>query len=498
MPLNYEIPNEDMDGLVCSSCNNYLSVFPIYLTNDNSAVCGRCTHSNKDFIRDVAYEAIAEFLQFPCCYKRNGCEERLSPHKLEEHEPACLFRILECPSKAYTRCKWLGHRTDLIKHFEENHLHLLLKTGEFKLNLDSSVKENLLKTFEDELFIVKKDFDARKQNFSCSVERFAAQSNSNRYSYLVKLLSDDRESWCKLPVKTTENGETVTADDDCIKLKLNCPAFIVVQIEIFKSDNTKQEYTVEKTVSLEKNADLDWEVLNELVCPVCYIIISSEIYQCTGGHSICNECKPVVKNCPLCRKDVLDTRNYALEKLIPFLTYPCKFHKDGCTYTSKCKEIKNHEENCNFGPFECPLKENCQVKIDRSRIVDHFERYHRHLILKSNRITSPFDVAEMRECLYLMKFLNNIFLVQYKYTNRQFYWTVQLIGTAEDCKKFKFDIDVIDNSKRKLRCYMKGFCVPIQEKIDFENPLKYIMLTYEQLQPMITTTLDYNIHIVKE
>lgn len=491
-----------MDELVCSSCSNYLSIFPIYLIgNKSNVLCGRCTPFNRDnLIRDEAYEAIAEFLQFPCCYKKNGCREELTPYKLEGHEVTCPFKLFECPTKIYTRCEWLGAGPDLLGHFEEDHSDLLLKTDEFRWSFGTSHKENLLMSFQDELFVVKKESDELKQCLSCSVQRFAARSNSKHYNYIIKLLSHSKDFWCKLPEKSTEDPQSVTVSREYIKEKLNDPESVIIQIEIVQADESKRNDSSETPVDVEKNPNLNWEMLNQLECPVCYDIMRPEIYQCANGHSICSRCKFTVQLCPLCRSNDMDIRNYSLEKITPFLKYPCKFYKSGCNYVSKSSEIMKHEETCEFGPCECPLKKagKCQMKIDKSKIFDHIERNHSSFILKSSRVTSPFNVNETRESFYLIKYSATSFLVRYKYENGKFYWTVQMMGSTEECKKFKFDIDVIDNSKNKLRCYLKGFCVSMQENINFDDPRKYIMLTYEQLQPLIVNTVDYNIHIIAE
>ena len=46
-------------------------------------------------------------------------------------------------------------------------------------------------------------------------------------------------------------------------------------------------------------------------CPVCYSICRTRIvYQCNGGHFVCNQCYPklTVKTCPTCRSEMFETR----------------------------------------------------------------------------------------------------------------------------------------------------------------------------------------------
>jgi len=59
-------------------------------------------------------------------------------------------------------------------------------------------------------------------------------------------------------------------------------------------------------------------IMSELECPICFELSRPPIYQCPEGHIICNNCRPRVSRCPVCRfvfQGMPDIRNRFIEKL---------------------------------------------------------------------------------------------------------------------------------------------------------------------------------------
>ena len=52
--------------------------------------------------------------------------------------------------------------------------------------------------------------------------------------------------------------------------------------------------------------------------------------QCRNGHVMCNNCRPKVQSCPICRDVDIDIRNMFAEKAITFMAIPCEFGQFGC------------------------------------------------------------------------------------------------------------------------------------------------------------------------
>lgn len=53
-------------------------------------------------------------------------------------------------------------------------------------------------------------------------------------------------------------------------------------------------------------------------CPVCMETMSSPIFQCQSGHSLCNSCTNTLcpPICPICRQPMTQMRNWQLEDII--------------------------------------------------------------------------------------------------------------------------------------------------------------------------------------
>lgn len=81
------LPEDVCDKLVCLLCKKYLSVNPIYAKKDGTgAICGRCKPPDEAvYFRDERYELLAQFVEFPCIYQKNGCPKSLVTKCLKDH-----------------------------------------------------------------------------------------------------------------------------------------------------------------------------------------------------------------------------------------------------------------------------------------------------------------------------------------------------------------------------------------------------------------------------
>ena len=106
-------------------------------------------------------------------------------------------------------------------------------------------------------------------------------------------------------------------------------------------------------------ANLSFSDLPE--CPVCLnTITEAPVFLCAGGHELCATCRGKLKDagqsCPVCKEELLDVRNRALEKLLDKLPKICKH--DGCNFArsgglSDAQVVKDHEEK------ECRQRQDC-------------------------------------------------------------------------------------------------------------------------------------------
>jgi hypothetical protein len=101
---------------------------------------------------------------------------------------------------------------------------------------------------------------------------------------------------------------------------------------------------------------LDWQLLEELECPVCFEYMSSPIKMCENGHNICGVCKERLSDCPNCKGTFVNGRNIVLEKLAATAVYPCKNKEAGCEETITVEDRENHLADCLFQRRECPFR----------------------------------------------------------------------------------------------------------------------------------------------
>ncbi|KAJ8943300.1 hypothetical protein NQ318_004741 [Aromia moschata] len=460
------IPSDTIDQMVCIMCQKHLSFFPVHVKEDGSgAICGRCKLTDGDtFLRDKAYESIAH-----------------------------------APRKDCTKCTWQGTCANLKDHFEKNHSKLLIVDAQFEINFLTSFKEKALLIFTDEHFIVHREVDLTKENFIFSVKHLKSNDTSESYCYFLQLLSGDKTYSCRLPKQATtgESNSITKFSNSFIKEKLHDADSVLIKINIIGSDveiPELEEECISIVKDVKKDPNINWGLLSELECPVCFEYMLPPIHQCVNGHSLCSVCKGKITLCPLCKCEIQETKNFVLEKMTLYLVYPCKYYKSGCEHSGKSTEIRSHEENCEFGPVSCPLKgiENCQWMSNISGLLSHVEKEHSASMLKSVRIDIRFDETSDIQQTFLLKFSEKVFMLCFKYSDKKFRWAMQLMGTAAECEKYRFEIDIIDNSMKKRRCYMRGVCVPFKENIEgLTDPCNYLMMTLEQIKPLITVTFSY-------
>ncbi|XP_047361141.1 uncharacterized protein LOC124953599 [Vespa velutina] len=182
-------------------------------------------------------------------------------------------------------------------------------------------------------------------------------------------------------------------------------------------------------MSILEETRLKWyDILESLLeCPVCCEIPESNILQCVSGHHICISCRYRLQNCPICKNNFSNTRNFfaeemasKLEEILTSLMYPT--HKINrrilenkmCVFTqteniskasvevqtrnvliwnnkqtqtnntwmenrSKQKQIekrKFHYPKIGKGNYPCCLG-SCTISLSFEKIVEHLKSFHK-------------------------------------------------------------------------------------------------------------------------
>ncbi|PWA92485.1 hypothetical protein CTI12_AA058750 [Artemisia annua] len=135
-----------------------------------------------------------------------------------------------------------------------------------------------------------------------------------------------------------------------------------------------------------------------LECPECNNIMSSPIYQCPNGHTICSICKFQVQSlCPICCVDMGSIRCLALEKVAEPLNIPydCPYPGSKCLVREGISALVEH------------LKDDHDVGI-----YDTYKFNHRRVQLYSNEMekasgisVAVFNCYGVQFCYHLEDFL---------------------------------------------------------------------------------------------
>ncbi|XP_069680245.1 E3 ubiquitin-protein ligase Siah1-like isoform X2 [Periplaneta americana] len=186
--------------------------------------------------------------------------------------------------------------------------------------------------------------------------------------------------------------------------------------------------------------------LKELECPVCYEYMEPPIGMCETGHPICVKCKPQMRNCPVCRKNIIGTRNIPLENIAGLLVYPCKYKDVGCPEIVSLKEKLRHQSECIHETRKCPFSmvsdKNCPWQ---GRIVDiksHVKNDHKQGY-DAGEVSGEFDVVISN--FSAGKFyrghvftLNELFFIMCDVKNSNFLFSIVHVGLKKNVPNFRY------------------------------------------------------------
>ena len=124
--------------------------------------------------------------------------------------------------------------------------------------------------------------------------------------------------------------------------------------------------------SLQSLKDFKSEVQEILKCPVCHVIPRLlPIISCASGHIICNECRPSVYKCPLCRGSLFNRNfNSPIGAIVEIVKHKCKYHMFGCKYETNMMDIKEHEMICQERTIRCPFV-SCHQEVQLRNFMEH-------------------------------------------------------------------------------------------------------------------------------
>lgn len=509
----YSVPDTALQRLRCALCADYLSQFPVHVCKEIGSVCGRCpVLLDENPIRNEAYEIIAGALTFPCRYSTLGCLEFLTPKDLVDHEETCTFRQYFCPFMPSGCCPWQGPSSELMAHFQEKHRIFILDDNLFEIDFTSKYSENYLLCNNQNLFVLHKKSDISENLFWCAVSYIGARSVAEQHNFQLMLSVKGNEEYSytfsPTPIRCFTNpnidkNNAVEIDVNFIKEELNNPANVVCTVHIIKkqnySENNQKNLSEKRMVSVES---IEEDILNDLECPVCMEFMVPPIYQCETGHSVCSVCKTKVSECPSCKESIRETRNFHLEKITNRIKYYCKYRDYDCPFISSSKDIKQHEAECKHGPYNCPLSDysGCNWKGKVIDVMQHVRHSHDDNVLELDTVTVPYEEGDFEnsdEDCFVIQAVGELFKLVYKYEEGDFYWAVQLVGPTAEAKNFMFVLDILDNTNKNQRLFLKRYCAPLSMNTEaFKNEGSYVKVPLDLICCLIDNSLTYRIQIM--
>lgn len=512
------IANEVLEKLRCSLCKEYLSQLPIYIyPGQEGTACGRCpVLSEQNPIRDITYEVVAQYLCFPCRYKPYGCLDNILSVNMESHEASCTFKQYFCPFIPLASCAWQGPSNELFSHYEEHHKILALQTPVFEVDLINMYEDNYMLLHNNDTFLIHAKCDSKEKAFWCAVRYIGNKIAAKRYLYQVELKKHNSIENVTLSKKLVESDSSMCLDkntavyvkSDEIRKALGDPCSMLCVISITPNDQVFVDTTdcsdIKSSTKIN-SPDVDLSLLFELECPVCHEYMVPPIHQCIAGHSICAVCKTQVLNCPTCRENILDTRNFSLEKMTSLINYSCKYSDFDCPFVSLGKDIKQHESTCKYGPYLCPFDKfhQCKWKGRLSDVMEHARNHHEDNVLEVGYITWPFGddaIDDVDEDCYITQAHNALFKLVFKYASKDFYWAMQHVGPPEETKNYMYELDISDNTEFNQRLYIKRKCSNFTacEEQAFQDHSTCIKLPLDTIYPLLNEgNLVYKCRILK-
>lgn len=381
--------------LKCTSCQQYLSVAPIYINSDGYW-CGRCElalftklDASKQTYHLAAYEALANTLQFSCQYDVLGCEKKLNFKDVQAHEIFCKFKIEKCP---VVDCQIKINAGQLLGHYQEYHKQLIIEAREFSLALGEDLSQNYVTVLNSKPYILSVLTSIEQEKIYIGVYNFSSNDVSTKDNYLLAVKTKNTNSL----IVNEERIQKYNPEDGNSQAQMLHFDYKHLRT-LLRGDDLIFSIKLPEVVVKNK---LGGEVLEELECIVCQDYMEAPIYICATGHSICSKCRKRVAQCPLCEAVFAGARNFALEKLCEKAEVACKIKKGN--FLTKIKELT----------LNCPLKTShkCQWAGLAKDIFAHSNENHSQFTFPKIRTMKRNLEVTLAEN-FLMCYGNNTFKV---------------------------------------------------------------------------------------
>jgi hypothetical protein len=214
-------------------------------------------------------------------------------------------------------------------------------------------------------------------------------------------------------------------------------------------------------------------VLKALQCPRCKEYMVPPISFCENGHNICSRCRGKVKRCFNCQEPYLRGTNMTLEAIARQVLYPCIYKENGCQDSFPVNLILDHQDNCRYSAFGCPIvlvgPKICPWKGSLSQMRDHLLNNHNNYIWEGNgeHISKKTGVTATGLYNEVIIAFGEIFYVQFRGQDRNYYGLVKYIGPKGQAKEYKSSVSIVskDGIEKVSACYATSSYVEDTEDV---------------------------------
>lgn len=371
MTTSLALTKDNLSKLLCSNCKKYLSVPPINI-KAGQFICGRCGSSGN---RVTIYEELAKFMNFPC--SNQPCPTVLKWDQVLNHETNCSYKVIGCPKP---NCDLYFKALDLGQHFQTahkgffHHNELQIRRTLRDIPFENFNKDKLAYLLHDEnqsylvmvYGICKEDRDNPGYIYSYTYNfgvfyLYKNESTKTHYDLTVTVTDDEGED----DVHTYDNQPLIQynsnqhclgcLDKNCHKGHENTNLKMFLLNKLYNIENDECDLVISYSIKLVNQhvatgatSSNNVTLSSKFECPICLEFLTTPIYICANGHSLCSNCKRRVTNCALCQAHIGNSRNYVLEQISETLEICCPNATRGCSYVGKVFSTKQHMSHCRY------------------------------------------------------------------------------------------------------------------------------------------------------
>lgn len=347
-------------GNVCENCFN---------NKDNEEL-----FKNHNSIRNEQLEKYLSIvdIRIKCRHEQNGCKDILNGRNKNEHENICKYRLINCPFQGMKKCTNTVPFVEMLNHFNDHKNDFIpIQDASFEICFNPSISETCIQilSFNSDILLLKYTVDLCSCKLVYDLFYCSSEDETNLPKHIIVFIGPEEEN-IYMKKNTVAFQEYCNSSRKSSEIDLNAIKQIVngtenISFKIKLDDNVSEKFV---------------EIIE---CPVCNNVMKPPIFQCSVGHSICNECKMEINECPICRNRFTTTRNYLVEEissnlnLLPKLLSKTKCTNSMCYFEHTADIVKRHEKYCRFNKqnvYVCPI---CQIQITQG-IATHYKEYHGH------------------------------------------------------------------------------------------------------------------------